>query len=467
MLLTVTTEYQPATDLGYLLHKHPGRAQSFELPFGKAEVFYPEASPERCTAALVLNIDPISLKRRRTGGFELEQYVNDRPYVASSLMSVAIARVYGSALKGRCDERPDLVGQAIPLRAGLSALPSRGGTQLLHDLFEPLGYRLTAEPHLLDETFPEWGYSPYHTVTIEAVTRLQDLLTHLYVLIPVLDDEKHYYVSDGEVDKLLSRGAGWLPEHPQRDLIVERYLKHQRGLKAEALARLLDEPVAPPDARHTAEEAAIECDLKLFQQRLNAVVSALVESGATRVLDLGCGHGRLLQALMAQRQFVEIVGMDVSHQALERATAALQLDRMPSKQRQRIRLIQGSLLYRDSRLAGFDAAALVEVIEHMEPSRLQTFERGIFGFARPRTLVITTPNADYNVRWPSLSAGNVRHVDHRFEWTRNEFQAWGQRVAERYGYQVCFHPIGPDDPEVGAPTQMGVFTLPDGLTDDE
>jgi 3' terminal RNA ribose 2'-O-methyltransferase Hen1 len=467
MLLTISTTHRPATDLGYLLHKHPERTQSFDLPFGKAQVFYTEATAEKCTAAMVLDIDPIALKRRRAGGFELAQYVNDRPYVASSLMSVALARVYGSALKGQCDERPDLAMSSIPLRARISALPCRDGAQLIRSLFEPLGYTVEIESHILDDTFPEWGDSPYHTVSIEAQTRLGDLLTHLYVLIPVLDDDKHYYVSDEEIDKLLSRGEGWLNAHPERDLIVERYLKHQHYLKREALDRLRGEQSAVPGNRPNAEETVAEeevaeQELKLHQHRLKAVLSVLEESGASRVLDLGCGPGRLLEALLKRPQFVEIVGMDISHRALERAAKHLQLDRLPPRQRQRLQLIQGSLTYRDSRLAGYDAAALSEVIEHLEPSRLAAFERVIFEFARPGTVVITTPNADYNVRWPSLPAGRFRHDDHRFEWTRAEFAGWAQPVADRFSYRVRFLPVGPADAEVGAPTQMAVFTAIDG-----
>ena len=462
MLLTISTEHQPATDLGYLLHKHPERAQSFDFAYGRAHVFYPEATPERCTAALILDIDSIALKRRRTSEFALEQYVNDRPYVASSFMSGAMARVYGSALRGQCKERPDLVDRPMPLEACLSAVSCRGGGQLLRDLFAPLGYVVSAESHVLDDTFPDWGESPYHTVTIGATTRLQDLLTHLYVLIPVLDDEKHYYVSDEEIDKLLSRGEGWLAGHPERELIVARYLKHQHHLEREALSRLLDEQPGAEDAEPDAGEAAVEEDLSLYRQRLDAVVAALEASAATRVLDLGCGDGRLVQALLERARFTEILGLDVSHQALARAGRRLQLERMPARQRQRVRLLQGSLVYRDARLAGFDAAAVLEVIEHLDPSRLPAFERAVFEFARPGTVVVTTPNADYNVRWPSLPAGASRHPDHRFEWTRAEFRTWAESVTDRFAYRARFLPVGPEDPEVGPPTQMAVFTAADG-----
>jgi 3' terminal RNA ribose 2'-O-methyltransferase Hen1 len=194
MLLTITRDKAPATDLGWLLHKHPDRLQRFDLAFGEAVVFYPEVSDERCTAALLLRVDPIGLVRRRKGsggGFALEQYVNDRPYAASSFLSVAISRVYGTALAGRCAQRPELVEQVQPLRARLAAVPSRGGPGVIARLFEPLGYAVEARRHPLDESFPEWGESPYHTVVLEAETTVKDLLSHLYVLVPVLDDDKH------------------------------------------------------------------------------------------------------------------------------------------------------------------------------------------------------------------------------------------------------------------------------------
>lgn len=465
MLFTLTTTHTPATDLGYLLHKRPDRTQTFELNFGQAHIFYPEATPERCTAALLLDINPVSLVRGSGGsGFVLAQYVNDRPYVASSFLSVAIAQVYGSALSGRSKDRPDLAERAIPLAAKISVLPSRGGEALLQRLFEPLGYTLTVERHPLDPAFPDWGPSPYYTVSLQTTARLSDLLTHLYVLVPVLDDEKHYYVGDDEVEKLLHRGEGWLAAHPARELIVSRYLKHRTGLAREALARLAEEDGAIPDlaaGEHDAEEAVVEKTISLHEQRLGAVVAVLKNSGARRVVDLGCGEGKLLTLLLREPQFTHLLGMDVSSRALEIAAERLHLERLPAKQRERVDLIQGSLMYRDPRLDGFEAAAVVEVIEHLDPPRLAAFERVLFEFARPQTVVLTTPNAEYNVMWERLPAGKFRHQDHRFEWTRAEFQAWARAIAERFGYRVRFTPIGPEAEPVGAPSQMGVFDRED------
>src|SRR5919201_277087 len=439
MLLTITTTHRPATDLGHLLHKHPDRLQSFELPFGQAHVFYPEASEERCTAALLLDVDPVGLIRRGVRFPRLDQYVNDRPYVASSFLSVAMARVYNSALAGRSKARPDLPDRALPLRARIAALPCAGGEGLLRRLFEPLGYAVHAVDHPLDERFPEWGESRHFTVELQGEVRLRDLLAHLYVLVPVLDAEKHYWVGEDEVEKLLRRGEGWLGGHPERDLIVNRYLRHRRSLTSEALAKLLEGEEVDPDREvqtRAAEEEAVEEPLRLNEKRLGAVVSVLKASGAKRVLDLGCGSGKLVQALLKEPQFSQIAGVDISHRALEAAEARLKLDRLAPRQRERVRLFQTALTYRDKRLAGFDAAAVVEVIEHLDRPRLRAFERVVFEHARPGVVALTTPNREYNVRFDGLPAGSFRHRDHRFEWTRPEFEDWAGEVAGHFGYGV-------------------------------
>jgi 3' terminal RNA ribose 2'-O-methyltransferase Hen1 len=328
-------------------------------------------------------------------------------------------------------------------------------------LFEPIGYEVTARSGILDEKFPEWGESDYLSVCLRARVRLSDLLSHLYVLIPVLDDQKHYWVSQPEIEKLLSRGSSWLASHPERELISRRYLKHRRRLVDEALARLSEEDAPDPEAaedERAAEEAALEARISLNDQRVAAVAAALREAGARRVLDLGCDEGSLLQVLLADHAFTEIVGMDVSCRALAIAKERLRLDQLAPSQQARMSLFQGSVTYRDQRLAGYDAAAVVEVIEHLDTPRLAAFERVVFEFARPGTVIITTPNAEYNSKFGSLPAGTFRHKDHRFEWSRGEFAAWANGVAERSGYRVQLRPIGEDDPALGSPSQMAVFS---------
>jgi 3' terminal RNA ribose 2'-O-methyltransferase Hen1 len=363
-------------------------------------------------------------------------------------------------MSGKSKERQQLADTALPLEARIAVLPCRGGEDLLRRLFEPLGYEVAATRHPLDPKFPEWGESAYFTVALTATIRLSDLLTHLYVLVPVLDDDKHYWVGDAEVEKLLRHGEGWLREHPERELITNRYLKHQRRLTREALSRLIGEEDPEPDVvaeTHAREEEAIEKPISLAEQRMGAVMAALRSSGAKRVVDLGCGEGRLLRELLRDKTFDEIVGLDVSHRVLEIAAQKLRLEDLPRMQKDRIRLIHGSLMYRDKRLGGYDAASVVEVIEHQDPPRLAAFERVLFEFARPQTVVVTTPNVEYNVKFETLPAGKLRHKDHRFEWTRAEFRTWAEGIGKRFGYSVRFLPIGPEDSSLGSPTQMGVF----------
>lgn len=465
MLLTLSTTHHPATDLGYLLRKNPANVHNFELSFGTAHIFYPEATESRCTAALLLNVDPVGLVRNSRGpsgeGGALDQYVNDRPYVCSSFLSVALARVYGSAMTGECKARPELAKLAIPLEVTLAVVPCRGGETFLRSLFEPLGYAIEATQLSLDPKFPEWGESRYFRVVLKAQKVLSDLLNHIYVLVPVLDDEKHYWVSEDEVEKLLKRGEGWLPTHPQKETITRRYLRHQRNLMRLALDRLSEEDKPDPDEdalAHAQEEEQVEERISLNQQRLGAVLGALRQTGAKRVLDLGCGEGRLLRMLLEEKSFAEIVGMDVSIRALQTAQDRLRVERMPPMQRKRIQLIHGSLMYRDKRLAGFDAAAVVEVIEHLDPPRLAAFERVLFEFAKPRNIVVTTPNREYNIKFESLPAGKMRHKDHRFEWTRQEFRDWANQISSRFNYDVRFLSIGEEDATLGPPTQMAIFS---------
>ena len=471
MLLQISTTHRPATDLGYLLHKNPANPQSVQLNFGTAHVFYARADAERCTAVLLVEVDPVGLVRGRRGGDGeglLAQYVNDRPYAASSFLSVALAEVFGTALAGRSKERAQLADVPLPLEAKVAAVPCRGGAAVARRLFEPLGYTVASSGGPLDEQFAEWGDSPYHDLTLAGSVRLRELLQHLYVLLPVLDDDKHYWVGDAEVDKLVRHAEEWLPGHPDKDLIASRYLKHRRSLVRLAMQRLVgDETGEDVDASaesYDRREAALERPLSLNQQRIAAMLEALARSHATSVLDLGCGEGRFLAAALRDRRLVKIAGMDVSHRALEIAAERLGIPSVSSRDPERLRRLHGSLAYRDPRLVGYDAAVAIEVVEHLDPFRLPAFEQNLFACIAARTIVVTTPNREHNVLFPGLAAGKLRHADHRFEWTRAEFSAWVAGCAERHGYTVEIRGIGPDDPAHGAPTQMAVFTRAEALT---
>lgn len=458
MLLTLTAQTNNAADLGYLLYKNPANPFEKEMWFGKARVFYPEVTLDRCTAALLLEVDPVGLVRgpSRTAG--LDQYVNDRPYVASSMMSVAIGEVFRTAMTGVSKDRPERAAEPMDLTATLSAVDCDAGENLIRRLWEPLGYQVELSRLPLDDRFPAWGESSLYRVTLRAQQTVQNVLTHLYVLIPVMDNAKHYYVDAAEIDKLVRRGEGWLAVHPEKELIARRYLAYKRQMVQAALEQLRDETATDEPAQEV-EEKQIEAPARLNEARMNAVMAAVraMEPPARRVIDLGCGEGRLLQMLMKEREIKEIVGMDISSVALNIAERRLKLERLPERQQERIKLIQGSLVYRDERFAGFDAALLVEVIEHVDPQRLSALEHVVFKHARPRRVIVTTPNADYNNVWASLPAGQFRHRDHRFEWSRPQFREWAERVAGGYRYSVTFQGIGPEEAERGSPTQMGVF----------
>ena len=467
MLLSITSTSSPATDLGYLLFKNPVRVHGFDLSFGKATVFYPEATAERCTVCLLLEVDPIGMVHRKSGpagdGGIFGQYVNDRPYVASSFLSVAISEVFGTAMTGRSKDRPELAMTAMPLEAHIPVLPSRGGEPLIRQLFEPLGYSVELARIPLDAEFPEWGPSRYYSVTLKGNQRLQDLLSHINVLIPVLDDEKHYWVGDDEVDKLLRRGGDWLPAHPAKEQIAHRYLKHRRSLAQEAIERLAtdadveSDDDATPSRIAPGREEALETKISLNSQRISHIADVVHQIGAKSVIDLGCGEGKLIRELVKQRQLDRIVGMDVSLRSLERARDRLRLEQLAPAFRDRIELIHGSLMYRDRRLQGFDLATVVEVIEHLDVARLRAFERVLFEQAHPKAVLVTTPNAEFNVKFDTLPAGQFRHPDHRFEWTRDEFKTWANTIADRFGYAARFDGIGEADAALGAPTQIAIF----------
>ncbi|HVV04568.1 MAG TPA: 3' terminal RNA ribose 2'-O-methyltransferase Hen1 [Puia sp.] len=472
MLLSITTTRRPASDLSYLLHKHPDKVQQVEISTGIVHVFYPEVSEERCTISLLLDIDPVGLVRRSGPAgneFALEQYVNDRPYVASSFMSAALVKAFSTAMNGRCKDKPELVDEPMPLEVEIAVLPVRGGDELLRELFEPLGYTIDAKRHPLDPHFPEWGDSRYYTVRLANTTTVRQLLSHLYILIPVCDNDKHYWVGQQEIDKLLEKGKDWLSTHPARELITLRYLKHQKSLTSQALDILLqdegedEEPEETstgnegPEVDQPAFDPAEEKKMRAHDLRLLTVRDELLKTGAHTVVDLGCGEGRLIKLLFQDKQFEKILGMDVSFRSLGIAKDKLKLERLSPHQQNRIQLIQGSLTYRDQRIEGFEAAALVEVIEHLDEPRLAALEKVVFKYAHPGAVIITTPNAEYNKLFEDHEEGKMRHSDHRFEWTRSEFETWGRRIAEEHNYDVSFKPLGEEAPEAGALSQMAIF----------
>lgn len=463
MLLTITYTGNETQNLGYLLQKNPARPQQFEVSYGKAYVFYPKVSDEETTAALLLDIDPLDLAKGKVGSSEggLFDYVNDRPYVCSSFMSTAIARIFGSALNGKCKEKPELAETPIDLSATIYSLKDNGYVDLPDQLFSPLGYNVMTKRTLLDPKFPEWGMSPYIDLTICGTVKLSDLLKHIYVLIPVFDTQKHYYFDESEINKLLKHGEGWLSQHPYKEKITRRFLGKHTGYIKKAQEALAAEIIEDG----IAEETPIsEIQKKLSRtplntQRLEAIKDAILKSGAKSVIDLGCGEGKLAIQLAKEPQLNKVTAFDVSTKSLDIASDRSRKEKLDPEEKEKLNFKQASLTYKDSRFQGFDCACLIEVIEHIDPARIPDVERIVFSFASPKTVIVTTPNRDYNTVY-GMSGDQLRHRDHRFEWTRKEFEEWTRSICEKFGYTCEICGIGDMSEEFGQPTQMGVFKKP-------
>lgn len=480
MFISIEAAGERANELSYLLHKHPDKLQSFVLSTGTAHVFYPRYEEQVCKVVLVQELDTEALakgakKRRASSAVEdIRNYVNDRPYAANSITAQALTRVFSSAVNANATTRPELQEREWQLTIEIAALSPTTGPEVIHKLFAPLGWRIELDNIALNDANPQWGGSEYYNVTLKGSATLSQALRQVAALIPVIDDSKHYWVGEDEPAKLLRLGAGWLEEHPERKLVLRNSLAHQRELiqSYEELARTsaattgLAERAAGGSQLATSANGSIRgaqelpvapISASLWQERHEAVLGALEALGAHTVADVGCGEGKFLQRLVAQPRYSRILGSDVSAKSLERAALKINLTELSDDQRQRISLIHSSLNYRDDRLKGFEAIVLMEVIEHLETEWLEKLVQNTFGAAAPRAVIVTTPNQEYNSLYPSLSAGTMRHPDHRFEWTRAEFRSWAESVGENYGYVVDFQGIGPEDEEAGTATQMAIF----------
>ncbi len=446
-----------ARDLGFLLHKHPDHVHTKKTSAGDVTIFYPEVSDECTTAVLHLEVDPIGLvrgKNQQSDGL-LAQYVNDRPFVANSFLSVALVRSFSQTMAGKSKDRQELADQLLDFEIRVLPVALSGDLELLKSLFEPLGYVIHSTDDVDDLAVID--------LRLSAKLRLGDILNHLYVLIPVMDNFKHYFVAQEEIDKLLAKGEGWLANHPAKELITRRALKHRRSLTNMALARLEDSAVVDDDEEipKLKPEEQLEKPLRLHDIRLDAVADALRQKNVKSVLDLGCGEGKLISRLTKERGIDRIVGVDPSVRTLETAHRKLRLHQAVDAMSERVTLQMGSLTYGDRRWKGFDAATLVEVIEHIEPHRLSALVMSLFADARPNMVVITTPNREYNVLFETMKENQLRHPDHRFEWTRAEFEEWATHVADEHGYTAEFAALGPVDEIHGGPSQMAIFTLGD------
>ncbi|MFN8672328.1 MAG: 3' terminal RNA ribose 2'-O-methyltransferase Hen1 [Candidatus Sericytochromatia bacterium] len=459
MLLSITCEDKNCQELSWILHKRPDKIQSFPIISGNAYVFYPEYSDNKVKVCLALDIDTINLVRKLrlpVASYALQHYVNDKPYTASSFMSSAIANVFSSALNGICKEKPEIVDLILPLEVEISVLKVLGGEALIKRLFEPLGYQIEVESFNLDEDFKNWGKSRYYKIKLKNNITIKELLSHLYVLIPVFDMDKHFYIGTTEVESFLKKGDKWLQIHPEKGAIVRRYFKNLGKYSNLVLNRLND------SLENTYQEMEIPKEIKekkesLQKIRLNTVLEKLENLYTTSVVDIGCGEGMLLKLLKSKKRFEKICGTDVMYQNLLIAKDKLDLEETTTHRADRIKLFQSSILYKDERLKEYETVCLIEVIEHIEEDRLDSLEEILFGYLNPKYAIISTPNAEYNAVYMPENPTNFRHDDHRFEWNRDQFRQWVNKICEKFSYSAEFFDIGDVHEKLGTPTQAVIF----------
>lgn len=439
MLLTVICKDQNARDLSWLLRKRPERFQSFHLPFGAAYVFFPRYLPDLASVCLLLEVEGEKLNelyKARDGEF---QYVNPRRFLSGSLLSSAIAKVFSSALSGERGERPELAAREYNLEARIANFSCRLKPEYIEKIFSPLGYDVRTEPVGTDIYD---NISGVYNLTLTGRTTLQNLLSQLFILLPVFDGQIHFWIGESRLEKFIRLGQNWLPDHPEKRLIIGEYFWPAPALKKDALTFF----------GATSDESGREPNLNSV--RLEKITELLLAQGAKSVVDLGCGTGALLARLAAEKKFTKLAGLDISAKNIESARKKLASPGKPLREED---LFVGSLTYPDKRIAGYDAAVLCEVIEHFEPERMDLVMTNILGYARPKLLVVTTPNKTYNPVY-NLGASETRHPDHRHEFDEAEFLSFCANFSAKFAYRFEFFAIGDREPEIGAPTLGGIFS---------
>lgn len=449
MHLSISTTHKPATDLGFLLYKHPKKLHTRGTSFSTNHCFFSEATDDLCTANLWVNVRELQEFElyRRFNNFE-NPFINDRPYVAGSLMSTAMSEMFRTAMSGSCRERPELARSPIPLTIEVATVRCEDGIDFIKGIFEPLGYQVDLESYLLDEAFPNWGSSPYFKLRLQTNKELYLVLRQLFILLPVLDNQKHYWVDEAEQEKIIKMGEGWLQAHPMFSKIVSRYLKNLQSLAVEVKKHFALDENLTTKARNKEEQ--LEQKIHLNTLRMDYVAELLKDHQVRTVGDLGCGEGKLIERLLQNSDITEIRAFEVSIDELEKAQQRI----AELKQLERVKFFNSSVLYLDHRTKDLDAVVLVEVIEHLEEVRLPVLAANVFKYMEPSMVVITTPNFEFNQRFETKG---FRHPDHRFEWTREEFKSWCEVQAQKYGYTFKIDFIGEVDSALGGPTQVGVF----------
>ncbi|PYF06198.1 3' terminal RNA ribose 2'-O-methyltransferase Hen1 [Ureibacillus chungkukjangi] len=444
MQLTIRGTGQDIQVISYLLAKNPNNLYERRVSGHLVRMFFSQFSEEEVEVTFFVTPDPIELSRNNSKVYDITSYINDREFVVSSIFCTFLRTALGTALNGKpVEEYEPWVNHPFPLEFSFGPVASQLTDQDIQSLFQPLGYAVEITYGEADYNMDFKSKSSARFITLKGSTTLQMGLRQLFVLIPVLDNYKHYYIDEQEVEKIVRYGEGWLDKHPKREFILRQALRFK-------------EVYGQFENQHTKKENESSPKLRLNDLRYDKIVGKVNQlKRKETVVDLGSGEGKLSEKLGFIDGVKEILAVEPSEsatlKALKRFEKAAQ-DKNFVKPRQ----IFGSLFYYDERLKGKDVLILCEVIEHIDEYRLPKIIQTILQDYRPRTLIITTPNQEYNEVYGM--GGDYRHPDHRFEWTREEFQTWCKTQNENHEYNIAFDGIGEEHELHGYPTQMCLFT---------
>lgn len=442
MQLSLNVKGNGAEAVSYLLAKNPNNLYERDEKGFKVRSVYSVFTKEEVKYLIYVKPDPIDLVRSSPQVYDISHYINDREFAVSSLFVSAIRKALGTALNGKPQEEyVQWVEHRFDMEVAFGPIATDLPDGELAELFKPIGYNV--EIKRAASTLRSKSSALF--ITLTGKQTIQNLLKHLFILIPVIDNYKHYFIDEREIEKVDRYGEGWLDAHPLKQFIVKRALRFQNLIRQ---SKFYDRE------RHNQENRETK-KIRLNELRYEKIVDFIrTIPKRDTVVDLGAGEGKLSVKLGYLDGVKEILSVEPSNKsrvrAIQRFEEAEGTDgfTLPTS-------LAGSLFYFDDRLVNKDIMVLCEVIEHIDEYRIPKMMEAIFRSYQPRVLIVTTPNQEYNVIYDMDET--MRHHDHRFEWTRDDFQENCEQWIKESPYYIQFEGIGEEHPEYGTPTQMAIF----------
>ena len=444
MQLTIQATGDNAKVMSHLLSKNPANLYERNQKGHLVRFFYSKFTDQEVEATIFVTPDPIELVQSNSNSYDITHYINDREFAVSSIFCSLIRSALGTALNGQPKEQyMEWVDHPFSLQFEFGPVVSTLTDQQLAELFEPLGFALAITRQEIDYSIRMKDESSARYLTLRGTKTLHESLRQLFVLIPVLDNYKHYYIDEKEIEKLERYGEGWLENHPLRDFIYRKSLRFK-------------ELYSQVESQKPAGEPEVQVKkARLNELRYEKIAETVSQLKPESVVDFGSGEGKLSERLGLIAGVREILAVEPSQSAAVKAAARFH-KAQENEHFTMPKTLWGSLFYFDERLQGKDAIILCEVIEHIDEDRLPKAMDTILHAYRPGALIITTPNREYNDVYEMEE--RFRHTDHRFEWTRAEFQQWCLERNNQEFYGLQFEGIGEEHDLQGHPTQMCIFT---------